>query len=82
MRYQVAVISEWRTVTGLRQIRVMTDYEGMADMTDVGETPESEVIPDENIALVEVICDASVFATMQNDANMLIVWYEEFEPDA
>jgi hypothetical protein len=75
--WHVGLISYWTFTDGENITRVAQDYAGQAAITDVGETPANQLIPSENIALVEAIVDAATLALMQADAEIVEIVFEE-----
>lgn len=80
--WHLGVISKWTVTNGENITRLSLDYAGLASMSDVGETPATELVPDENFALLEVLCSTVVYQTMQVDPDIIaIVWEEEIEDE-
>ena len=82
MRWNVGLITEWifDNDTDSYMARAAIDHAKQGNyFMDVSGTPSNEMIPSENVALVECFVDNLTYVAMTVDLNMTIVWSNQDE---
>lgn len=75
--WRVGVISYWTFTNGENITRVAQDYAGQCSMADAAGTSAEELLPEENIALIEALVSDDLLTAMQADPEIIEIIFEE-----
>jgi len=74
--YQAEIAGPWVVVNGANVIKLSQDFAHLSGSDTTGQ-PIKSIIPDPNLVVVRVECEADVLDAIEADGDYLVLWSEE-----